>query len=257
MKKNKLFSVTLCLLLVILLFAGCGKENKYVNVGVEESTAGLSLYLTNVAKSLGGVSTYAFFPEDVDEVFEKINLNKQGIDIAYIPVKEIARIKTDTAITVVFVDTFEENGDIKGVWIARDGWLKDAPTYSKKYIAGMVKCVDYRASNMKMTYEGALKSIEGMRDFKFDVQSDVMQFVAIFDQSNKDDVIENLKFTVKSPVETEALFEGFASGSGDGYKLCKAAYDKYCTAADSKSFEDMFNLEMMIEAVEAFNHPEK
>ena len=47
MKKIKVFAL---ILVCTLLLAGCGKENKYVNVGVNMSTAGMSLYLTNTVR---------------------------------------------------------------------------------------------------------------------------------------------------------------------------------------------------------------
>ena len=40
-------ALALALALLLLSATGCAKENKYVNVGVEMSTAGMSLYLTN------------------------------------------------------------------------------------------------------------------------------------------------------------------------------------------------------------------
>ena len=249
MRKISKISIVLVLILVMALFTGCAKENKYVNVGVEMSTAGLSLYLTNTAAGLEKISTYVFFPEDADETFDKISRNKQGIDISYIPVKELSRIKADSNFRVVYIDCFEENGDLKGVWIARDGWIKDAPTYSQRYMNGLAKSTDYRAEHMNMSYDEALASIKGMRDFDFTVQNETLQFVAVFDQSN-DDVIANEKFEVKNTAELGRMFDGFESGRGEGYELCRAAYDKYCTAADAMSFEEMFSFDMMYSAFE-------
>lgn len=252
MRKITKYSLVIVLVLVMALATGCAKENKYVNVGVEMSTPGLSLYLTNAAAGLEKISTYVFFPEDEDETFDKISRNKQGIDISYISADKLSRIKEDSNFRVVFIDCFEENGDLKGVWIARDGWIKEAPTYSKKYLRGMVKSVNYRAEHMNMSYADALASIKGMRDFDFTVQNETMQFVAVFDQSNND-VITPLDFTVKNANELRAMFADFDKGSGEGYNICKAAYDKYCTAAGVMSFEDMFSLDMMLEAIEAVN----
>lgn len=249
-------SSIIALVLVMLLFTGCGKENKYVNVGVEMSTAGLSLYLTNTAKSLEKISTYVFFSTDIDETFEKISKDKQGIDISYISINEISRIKADSNFTVVFIDCFDDSGEIKGVWIARDGWLADAPNYSKRYIKGLAKSADYRASHLSMNYDEALASIKGKRDFDFDVQDETLQFVAVFDQSN-DDVVANVGFTVKSVSELNDMFKDFNNKAGEGYELCKKAYDKYCTAGDSMSFDKMFNLDLMMAGFDAVLHPEE
>lgn len=249
MKKSLKIVTALTLILGMFVLTGCAKENKYVNVGVEMSTAGLSLYLTNTAKELEKISTYVFFSTDMDETFEKMSMDKQGIDISYIPVKELSRIKSDSGFRVVFVDCFEENGELKGVWIARDKWITDAPNYSKKYIRGMAKSADYRAEHMNMSYKEAKDSVKGKRDFNFSVQNDALQFVAIFDQSN-DDVITETKFTVKSAGELKDMFKDFSTGKGEGYDLCKAAYEKYCTSDDSMSFEKMFNLDMMVSELE-------
>ncbi len=250
MKKNSKLLKTISLVLVaLLLLSGCGKENKYVNIGIEESTAGLSLYLTNTAKGLEKISNYVFFSTDMNETFEKLSKDKQGIDISYVPVTELGRIKENSNFRVVYVDCFEKNGDLKGVWVARDGWFVDAPTYSKKYIRGLVKSTDYRASHMNMTYKEALESIKGMRDFDFDVQDETLQFVAVFDQSN-DDVITDCEFIAKSSSELREMFAGFADGTGEGFRLCRQAYDKYCTASDVMSFEKMFNFECMLSAID-------
>lgn len=249
MKKRRYTVLIASLILAVLTISGCGKENKYVNVGIEESTPGLSLYLTNTAKGLEKISTYVFFSTDMDETFEKISMDKQGIDISYVPVDEIARIKKDSNFRVVFIDCFETSGDIKGVWIARDTWLNDAPNYSKKYIKGMVKSLNYRTDHMNLSYEEALSSIEGMRDFDFDVQDDVLQFVAIFDKSN-DDVISDYPFISKSASDMKEMFKDFSLGSGEGYELCKKAYDTYCTSFDAMGFEDMFDLKLMMEEIE-------
>lgn len=251
MRKSVRIAIVLILVMVCTLFTGCAKENKYVNVGVELSTAGLSLYLTNTAVGLEKISTYVFFPENPDETFEKIQKDKQGIDISYIPVNELSRIKTDSNFRVVYIDCFEENGDLKGVWIARDGWLTDAPNYSKRFIRALIKSNDYRASHMSMSYKEALDSVKGMRDFDFSVQNDVMQFVAVFDQSN-DDVINDVNFSVKSVRELGEMFAGFAEGTGEGYELCKTAYHRYCSDPDAKSFENMFSLNIMNSEIEEF-----
>lgn len=251
MRKNARFLTVLILVLTVVLFTGCAKENKYVNVGVEMSAAGLSLYLTNTAAELEKISTYVFFPEDEDETFEKIGKDKQGIDISYISAEKLSQIKENSNFRVVFIDCFEENGDLKGVWIARDGWIKDAPNFSKRYIKGLVKATDYRASHMNMSYAEALASVKGMRDFDFKVQNDTLQFVAIFEQSNGDTIIAEA-FKVKSANELKAMFSDFDSRSGEGYNACKAAYDRYCTSSDAMSFDEMFDLDMMKNAFEEF-----
>lgn len=255
MRKINRCSLVLVLVLVLSLCIGCGKENKYVNVGVEMSTAGLSLYLTNTAVGLEKISNYVYFPDEKDETFEKIAKDKQGIDIAYISVEKLSQIKKGANYRVVFVDCLDENGALKGLWIARDGWLVSAPNYSKRYIRGLAKSVDYRASHMNMSYSEAKASVQGMRDYDFNVQNETLQFVAVFDKDNTD-TIADVNFKVTTLSELSEMFAGFNNGTGKGYELCRAAYDKYCTASDSMSFEEMFSLDIMNNAISEVLNPQ-
>ena len=54
-------AATLLVLALVLPASGCAKENKYVNVGVEMSTAGMSLYLTNTVNGFQRISNYVVF----------------------------------------------------------------------------------------------------------------------------------------------------------------------------------------------------
>lgn len=254
MKKSRLLVIAICVLLA-LTFAGCGKENKYVKMGVNDGTDGMSLMLTGYTHSLQGVSNYVFFAKDVDETLDKINLDAQNIEISYFEVKDFGKLTKDMPLKVVFLDTFEKDGSLKGVWIAREQWLEDAPNYSKKFLKGLVKCEDYRAANMNMSYADAYESVKGIRDVDFDVQSDVMQFIAIYSQNNKES-IRDVDFAVKDVASMQALLEGFEAGKGEGYELCKAAYDRYA-GSDSKSFEELFDLSVMETVVDEFLNPEE
>lgn len=253
MKKSRLLVITICVLLA-LTFTGCGKENKYVKMGVNDTTGGMSLMLTGYTHSLQGVSNYVFFAKDADETLEKINLDAQNIEIAYFEAKDLGKLSKDMPLKVVFLDTFEKNGSLKGVWIAREQWLEDAPNYSKKFIKGLVKCADYRAANLNMSYEEAYESVKGIRDVDFDIQSDVMQFVAIYSQNNKED-IKDVEFTVKDVKTLQEMLEGFENGEGMAYTLCKDAYDKYCTGG--KDFSELFKLDLMQETIDEFLNPEE
>ena len=57
-KLTRLIAIIICLVLLVVTFSGCEKENKYVNLGVYYSTDALSLYLSGVANSLLKVSFY-------------------------------------------------------------------------------------------------------------------------------------------------------------------------------------------------------
>ena len=136
-------------LMIAVLSTGCAKENKYVNLGVEMSTAGMSLYLTNTVNSFQKISNYVFFAESSQDAIDKISLDKQGIDITYLPAKDLVKIKPDSGLKVVFPDCFDGDGLLKGVWVAKASWLENAPNYSYKFILGLAKSADYRASHRR------------------------------------------------------------------------------------------------------------
>lgn len=241
--KKRILVIALCIALSIML-VGCGKENKYVNMGVDMSTDGINLMLTGYTHSLQTVSNYVFFTSDIDATLDKLNRDTQGIVISYVRVSDLGKIKKDMDLKVVFADCFETDGALKGVWVAKESWLENAPNYSKKFIKNLCKCVDYRASHMSMTYEEALDSIKGLKEFDFDKQSDVMQFCAIY-ASNNNETLTNNAFSVCTISELYDMFYGFSGKSGEGYELCKDAYDKFCSGADCKSFEELFDFSAM------------
>ena len=45
------------------------------------------------------------------------------------------------------------------------------------------------------------------------------------------------------------MFEGFAEGTGEGYALCRDAYEKYC-GPDAESFEKLFDFGLAVRALE-------
>lgn len=256
MKTKRIIALVLVIAVLGILLCSCGEENKYVNVGVEMSTAGLSLYLTNTANNLEKISTYVYFSQSPEASIEKISHDKQGIDITYLPAEKLGLITKDKNLTVVFVDCFTEDGDLMGVWVARNGWLKDAPNYSYRYIRGLVKCTDYRLENAGMTYEEALKSVEGLRDFDFSVFTDPLQYCAIYSVSNKETLVDSA-FGITDSKGLLERFKGFADKTGSGYTLCRNAYEKYCTGDDVKSFEDMFDFTLMLRAIDEVNTPKE
>ena len=239
--------LTVGLLFVMLMTSGCAKENKYVNVGVEMSTAGLSLYLTNTVNSFQSISSYVFFSPSSQDSLNKIRQEKQGIDITYLPVSDIGMIKAEDGLTVVFPDCLDANGELKGVWVANDNWLKNAPNYSYRFILGLAGSADYRASHMNMSYADALASVKGVIDVDWDKYTDVMQYCAVYSASNKEDLTDET-FVCPDVKELLGMFEGFSSGTGEGYGLCRKAYEKY-SAQDSKPFESLFDMTLAVKAL--------
>ena len=92
-RKVRLVPVLAIAAAVVFCFAGCAKENKYVNVGVEMSTAGLSLYLTNTVNGFQKISNYVFFSPSSEASLDKLRQEKQGIDITYLPAEDLGLIR--------------------------------------------------------------------------------------------------------------------------------------------------------------------
>lgn len=257
-KLTRLIAFIICLILIVATFSGCEKENKYVNLGVYYSTDALSLYLSGVANSLLKVSNYVYFSDGIEITMDKITRQKQGIDISYINADQISYVMgKDKELTVVFVDCFNDDGSIRGIWVASDEWLKNTPTYSKRFIEALVRCVDYRAGNMNMSYEQAKASIEGMRDFSFDEFTEVMHYCAIFSNSNpiegKPQVISDNSFTTYNAQGMYDMFKDFPAQQGAGYELCLSLYEQYSDNTDDlKDFPQTFDLSLMIKALQAF-----
>lgn len=250
MKRRLSFALIIVMMLAIL--PGCGKENKYVNVGVNMSTAGMSLYLTNVANGLKKISTYVLFAKSSEEAVDRVRTDNHAIDITYLPVKDLGMIGKDDALTVVFPDCFSEGGELKGVWVARNGWLTDAPNYSYKFILGLALSTDYRAEHFSMSYGDALASMKGVRDVDWAKYTETMQYCAVYALSNKEELADE-PFKVFSAKEMLEMFEGFERGEGRGYELCREAYSKYCTG-NNKSFEELFDFTLALKAYsEAIN----
>ena len=257
-KTTRLIVFAICLVFLVISLSGCEKENKYINLGVYNSTDALSLYLSGTANSLLKVSTYVYFSDDIEMTMDKITRQKQGIDVAYINADEISyAMEKDNNLTVVYVDCFNTDGSIRGIWVASDEWIKNTPTYSKKYIEALVRCTDYRDGNMTMSYEEAKASIEGMRDFDFTELTEVMQYCAIFSNSNhvdgKPQVISDNSFVTYDVEGMYDMFKGFSRQQGTGYELCLNLYNQYLgNAVDAKDFTETFDLSLMINALQAF-----
>ena len=248
-KRRTLMRIALSVLILLtsLIPAGCAKENKYVNVGVEMSTAGMSLYLTNTVQGFQKISNYVFFSPSSQDSLDKIRQDKQGIDITYLPAKDLGLIGQKDGLTVVLPDCFDENGDLLGVWVAKDSWLINAPNYSYRFILGLVMSMDYRAAHMNMSYPDALESVKGLWDVDWEKFPETMQYCAVYAVSNKEE-LKDEPFTAFDVKTILSLFEGFSSGTGAGYEACKRAYDKYC-GDGSPSFEQLFDLSLGLKAL--------
>ncbi len=247
MKKRLSFALIMVMMLAIL--PGCGKENKYVNVGVNMSTAGMSLYLTNVANGLKKISTYVLFAKSSEEAVDRVRTDNHAIDITYLPVKDLGLIEKEDALTVVFPDCFTEGGELKGVWVARNGWLMDAPNYSYKFLQGLALSADYRAAHMSMSYTDALSSMKGVRDVDWAKYTETMQYCAVYSLSNKDELTSEpfVAYDAKKMLE---MFKNFENGQGEGYELCKKAYDTYASST-GKSFDELFDMTLAVKALDA------
>ena len=228
-------------------FGGCGKENKYVYIGVDMSTPGMSLYLTYTANGFKKVSNYVFFPESAEESIEKIRMAKQGIDITYLPVEYIGLIRQEDDLKVIMADCFDKDGELLGVWVAKNSWLQNAPNYSRKFIEGLYMSMDYRAEHMNTTYADAKTAMKNVRDFDWDIYKETMEYCAAYSIANKEE-LKDIRFNVCDVQTMLEMFESFGTGQGEGYELCRRAYDRY-KASDSKSFEELFDFTVGLEAM--------
>ena len=233
---------------VVFCFAGCAKENKYVNVGVEMSTAGMSLYLTNTVNGFQKISNYVFFSPSSEASLDKLRQEKQGIDITYLPAEDLGLICEGDGLTIVFPDCFDKDGGLKGVWAARDSWLENAPNYSYKFILGLAMSAEYRASHRNMSYPDALESVRSVRDIDWEEYPETMQYCAVYALSNGEELRDE-PFEVRDAESLLSMFEGFASGSGEGYALCRDAYARYC-GSGAESFESLFDFSLAARALE-------
>lgn len=248
--KNRHRSLLTALLavLAVCLLTGCGKENKYVNMGVQMSTDGISLCLIGYTESRQSVSNYVFFSGSPEETISKITRDAQNIDIAYLPAEGLSMITPDMDLSVVFIDCLNPDGTLKGVWIARNEWIASAPNYSQKFIDNLVKCAEYRDSHYSMSYAEAVKSIEGVRDVELDKYDDVMQFCAAYAANNKE-TLEDNDYQTFSAIELNDMLDGFSSGRGEAYELCREAYDTWCSGKNVKAFDELFDMSLMELAV--------
>ncbi len=246
-KRSMRISVFILIMLFTVLFGGCGKENKYARIGVGMSTDGMSTYLTYTANGFKKVSNYVFFAKDSNAALEKIRMDEQGIDVMYLPVKDLGLIKADDELTVILPDCFDENGELKGVWLAKDSWLRDAPSYSRKLIEGFCMSIDYRAGHMGTSYSEACKKMKDVRDFSWDVYKDSMEYCAAYSIANKEELADE-RFTVCDAEDMLEMTEGFAEGKGKLYELSRRAYDSF-KMPGCKSFEEMFDYSLAEEAL--------
>ena len=244
----RLVSALLIAAAVVFCFVGCAKENKYVNVGVEMSTAGMSLYLTNTVNGFQKISNYVFFSSSSEASIDKLRQEKQGIDITYLPAEDLGLIREGDGLTVVFPDCFDKDGGLKGVWVARDSWLENAPNYSYKFILGLAMSAEYRASHRNMSYPDALESVRGVRDVDWEQYTETMQYCAVYALSNGEELRDEA-FDVRDAASLFSMFAGFASGSGEGYTLCRDAFARYCESG-AESFESLFDFSLAVRALE-------
>ncbi len=246
----RLILTALLLIMNAALASGCAKENKYVNIGVEMSTAGMSLYLTNTVNGFQKLSNYVFFAESSEDALDKIRQDKQGIDITYLPAKDLALIGSEDGLKVVFPDCFDEDGLLKGVWVAKESWLENAPNYSYRFILGLAQSADYRALHTGMSYTDATESVRGVRDVEWEDYPEVMQYCAVYALSNKEELADEA-FVSKDAGEMLSMFKDYDLGSGEGFQACKKTYELYCgqAAGNCASFEEMFDLNLMLKAL--------
>lgn len=179
MKTRKLFLLTLCLGSSLAFSTSCQKESNITKVCMLKTVDSMNLYLTAVAKGNVG-STYIYLNDHCDsegkpilthdkeknytqEVYDKAsNAARANCDIAYFPVsddeginavKKLFSLDTEKIFQIVYFDSYNENeskpSEITGIWVARKKWINNKNGTGRKFIDGLAKAANYRASKMK------------------------------------------------------------------------------------------------------------
>lgn len=235
------------------------------------------------------VSYYVLLSKEIDNLDETLSAfdrNRGGIDIAFVPVDKLDFITKDSGMSIVFVDSYEVSGEIKGVWVARNDWLQSAPNYSRKFIATLIKCLNYASANTTGSYTSSQTAIDndGKSIYEFGdyanvndylaiftkqcmrgtVKEDINKYSALFKKGDEKQQIEGedlsfkltqVSYTRYSVNQTLQMYKDFYKGQGEGYNKCLALYnDKLSKVTNAPDFESTFNFDLMISLLYSYNH---
>jgi len=215
------------------------------------------------------VSNYVLCSDSANETLEALQRAKSGVEIAFIPVSLLNDIKITNAngLSIVYIDTYTTTGEISGIWVAKDSWLKNAPNYSRKFIQSLVKCQNYCVNNTSGSYTDCLNAIEAddyNKIYDFSSYNNVNDYLAIFTKQcvrnifpkNISDITakRNAKYALAdnpytrySLVNSANMYKDFNNNQGEGYTKCLDLYNAYIkNVDDAKSFDDAFNLDLMM-----------
>lgn len=253
MKINKnIVTVLVIAILLSLILSACTGENSTVNIAVYGADDALSLFLAGTVKGyIGKTSNYLFLSSGIDETYEKLQKPdlRKAVNIAYIRGDELKYIIQggDLPIKVVFVDCYQD-GQIKGLWVAREDWMKASPNSFNSFIEGLVKSADFRADHYNKSIAEASAELKGKYQIKdFD---DVGYYLASYALDNDERIIEML-FESKSANETLLFFEGYEQNLGAGYTACLGLYEQASTQVPGEkyAFAEIFKLDTMLAKV--------
>ncbi|GEM_PF-1990531 len=245
-KKVRLWTLVLALLLLVPLLVSCGKENKYVKIGVYNTTDGLCTYLTGKARGLLTLSHYVYFSDSIGDTLQKLTAEKMGIDVAYITVDDLQYLTEDLPVTVICIDNYQ-NGEIHGVWVANTKWLEKTPTYSARFIDNLCAIGNYCANNKFGTYADKRAAMEGIRDYDFNDYTNPLEFVAMFAAQNNLSLTDvDFDYLKGEDAWTAYADITLACDTVEVFNaLCVAAYEKVKDVPNIQSYEKMFTLGTM------------
>ncbi len=254
MKINKNIIISLIIVIFLTLaFSACTGENSTVNIAVYGADDALSLFLTGTVKGyIGKTSNYLFLSSGIDETYEKLQKAdlRKAVNIAYIRGDELGYIIKGNGLPlkVVFIDCYQD-GQIKGLWVAREDWMQASPNSFNSIIEGLAKSADFRARYYTKNMAEAKAELKGeyqIKDF-----NDVGYYLASYALDNDEEIAE-ISFESKSAKETLVFFEGYAQGLGAGYTACLELYEQADgqIQGEKYAFADIFKLDVMLAKTE-------
>jgi len=251
-KRNIVF-VLIVVLLSTLILSACMGENSTVNVSAYSTNDALSLFLTGTVKGyLNKTSNFLYISLGIKETYEKLQKPdlRRAVSIAYILANELDYVvkQSSFSLAIVFVDCYQD-GQIKGLWVARQDWIQASPKAFDAFIEGLAQSADYRASHYVKSI-GQAKAELG-NEYQIKNYGDVGYYLAAYSKDNNEKIDEN-PFESKSAKQTLSHFAGFAEKQGEGYGACLALYNQALDNQQgaSNSFDDVFKLDKMLQKTE-------
>ncbi len=252
MKRRKNIALVLIIMILSLLtLSACMGENSTVNISVYSTNDALSLFLTGTVKGyIGKTSNYLYLSSGIKDTYEKLQKSdlRKAVSIAYILGDELDYIVKESsfALAVVFIDCYQD-GQVKGLWVARQDWMQASPNSFVAFIEGLAKSADFRAKHYTKSIDEAQAELKG--EYQIKDYNDVGYYLASYAKDNKEQIQES-PFESKTAEQTLSFFEGFAQEEGQGYEVCLALYTAAAEKVEGakRGFSEVFKLDTMLQS---------